>query len=322
MKRWAKVAGVLLSASALLVSAQSAPEGQDQAQETQKRGYWIDPSTGLMWAGKDNGKDVSWNKAMKYCRNLRLAGYSDWRLASLEELRGIYDRDANAPGLAGPHTDEPFTFHVKGNLFLTGMHWSSTQILDERGRPSGYAWRFDFNAARDFDGDELWFHTGKRALCVRGVQSPARLQQLAQLAQETQARGYWIDPSTGLMWAGKDNGRDVDWHKAAEYCRDLRLAGYPDWRLATIDELQAIYDKDANVPGRVGPGEGRPFTWRIQGSLLLTGIPWSSTRLGDDRGQPSGYAWHFDFNDGRAFNGPELGFYDGKRALCVRDTAK
>ena len=35
------------------------------------RGYWVDPSTSLMWAGKDNGKDVSWNKAMKYCRDLR-----------------------------------------------------------------------------------------------------------------------------------------------------------------------------------------------------------------------------------------------------------
>jgi hypothetical protein len=61
------------------------------------RGYWIDPATGLMWAGKDNGKDVYWRKARKYCRNLRLGGYSDWRLATIEELQGIYDKNANAP---------------------------------------------------------------------------------------------------------------------------------------------------------------------------------------------------------------------------------
>lgn len=118
-----------------------------------------------MWAGKDNGKDVSWHKAMKYCRDLRLAGYSDWRLATLGELKGIYDKNANAPGRDGQGAS---TWHVKGNLFLTGNQWSSSQRMDDRGKPSGYAWRFDFNEGRSFGGDELWFYTFKRALCVRG----------------------------------------------------------------------------------------------------------------------------------------------------------
>jgi|SRR6185312_9247240 len=168
MKCWAKVAALLLSLAAMQANTQSAPKGQGGAQETQIRGYWIDPSTGLMWAGKDNGKDVSWNKAMKYCRDLRLAGYSDWKLASIGELKGIYDKNAKAPGRAGAGTGRPFTFHVKGNLFLTGNQWSRTQILDDRGHPYGYASRFDFNEGRVFNGDELWFYTNKRALCVRG----------------------------------------------------------------------------------------------------------------------------------------------------------
>lgn len=167
MKCRANAVALLLFLAALHVGAQSAPERQGSAQETQIRGYWLDPSTGLMWAGKDNGKDVSWKKAMKYCRDLRLAGYSDWRLASIDELRGIYDKDANAPGRAGPGKGRPFSFHVKGNLFLTGYQWSSTQILDDRGHPYGYASRFDFNQGRVFNGDELWFYTAKRALCVR-----------------------------------------------------------------------------------------------------------------------------------------------------------
>jgi hypothetical protein len=163
---------VLISFCTLVViaGAQSSTQDQGQAQETQRRGYWVDPSTGLMWAAKDNRKEVNWHKAMKYCRTLRLAGYSDWRLAIIGELQGIYDKSAEAPG-ENPrsrwHEAEPMTFHVKGGLFLTGNQWSSTRRYDDRGHPSGYAWRFDFNEGREFDGDELWFHTNLHALCVR-----------------------------------------------------------------------------------------------------------------------------------------------------------
>lgn len=165
MKYWVTFGALLLSVAIIQASAQSAPEDQDAAQDTQTRGYWIDPSTRLMWAGKDNGKDVNWHKAMNYCRDLRLAGYSDWRLANIGELQAIFDKSANAPGRDGQGAS---TWHVKGNLFLTGNQWSSTRRYDDRGHPAGYAFRFDFNEGRQFDGDELSFSTNKRALCVRG----------------------------------------------------------------------------------------------------------------------------------------------------------
>jgi Protein of unknown function (DUF1566) len=168
-----KVVLVLLSVAALPAGAQSPANENGPKQKAQARGYWVDPSTGLMWAANDNGKDVSWKKAVKYCRNLRLAGYADWRLASLGDLEGIYDKGANAPGRAGsPANDRPVTWHVKGNLFLTGNQWSSNQLVDDRGHPSGYAMRFDFNEGRVFNGDELSFRTNKRALCVRGSKNP------------------------------------------------------------------------------------------------------------------------------------------------------
>jgi hypothetical protein len=63
------------------------------------RGFWIDPSTGLMWAGKDNGKDVSWKGGVKYCRDLRLAGYSDWRLANPPRAESVSVLRRNLAGL-------------------------------------------------------------------------------------------------------------------------------------------------------------------------------------------------------------------------------
>jgi hypothetical protein len=169
VKHIAKAVALLLLSCALIASAQSAREHQNGAQETQKRDYWTDPSTGLMWAGKDNGKDVSWKGAVRYCRDLRLAGYSDWRLATRVDLGAIYDPNANVPGLAGSGKDNLFTYHVKGNLFLTGDEWSSERRYDDRGHPDGYEWYFNFNEGRS-DNQPSGFpypHSPMRALCVR-----------------------------------------------------------------------------------------------------------------------------------------------------------
>jgi len=156
-----------IATMSLVVSAavaQSAPQGQQATQETQARGFWTDPSTKLTWAAKDSGKDLSYKGAVKYCRDLRLAGFSDWRLATLAELQGIYDKTANAPGLAGPHGKDPDTWHVKGNLFLTGYQWASG--LSERNR--GLEYVFDFNEGRSDTESSGFWSSKRRALCVRG----------------------------------------------------------------------------------------------------------------------------------------------------------
>lgn len=156
----------IVALSALFVGARLPVNAGGRAQDAHLNGVWVDPATGLMWAAKDNGKDLSWGKAMKYCRNLRLAGYSDWRLANLAEMQGIFDPAVESPGL-GKHEIEPTTWHVKGGLFLTAFDWSSNYILDDRGHPSGYAYYFDFNSGRS-TSDQKGYSTFKHALCVRG----------------------------------------------------------------------------------------------------------------------------------------------------------
>lgn len=85
-----RILGAVLLSVATAIARAQAPTNDLAGRETQIRGYWVNTSE-LMWAGKDSGKDVNWGKAMKYCRSLRLAGYSDWRLPAINELRDIYD---------------------------------------------------------------------------------------------------------------------------------------------------------------------------------------------------------------------------------------
>jgi hypothetical protein len=99
------------------------------------------------------------------------------------------------------------------------------------------------------------------------------------LTTETQARGYWIDRSSGLMWVAKDNGLDVNWHHATSYCQTLRVGGHADWRLATIDQLEELIDIKAYAPEHVGTSSILHFKMgrKVHGGLLLTGQEWSSS---------------------------------------------
>jgi hypothetical protein len=95
------VAAVSLSNS---FSAQSSAHTEGSPQTPQEREYWIDPSTGLMWPSRDNGKAVTWHSATKYCRNLHLAGYTGWRQPTLDELASLVDKFSSTSEQAGNTT--------------------------------------------------------------------------------------------------------------------------------------------------------------------------------------------------------------------------
>jgi hypothetical protein len=55
-------------------------------------GTVLDTNTNLMWAAKDNGYNINWYGAKKYCESYRKGGYTDWRLPTHSELVGLYDK--------------------------------------------------------------------------------------------------------------------------------------------------------------------------------------------------------------------------------------
>jgi hypothetical protein len=139
--------GLLLLVVLCISAAQARAQNQTPA-NTPLVG-WTDPDTGLTWTTEDNGSDVNWNQANAYCSNLRLGGFSDWRLPNIDELQGIYDVDVNVGGR-----------YVKGNLQLSGWEWSNSQV-----DASGWAWAFSFG-----NGERYSFRLGGgdgRTLCVR-----------------------------------------------------------------------------------------------------------------------------------------------------------
>ena len=137
-------------------------------------------------------------------------------------------------------------------------------------------------------------------LAMIGLHARAQNQTPANVAPPV----GWTDLATGLTWTKQDNGSDVTWDQANAYCSNLRMGGYSDWRLPTIDELQGIY-----VPGQFGEGA---TTKHVKGNLKLSsGSQWSSTR-----GSAHGEAWFLSFFSGKRYS-RQLG-YGLARALCVR----
>jgi hypothetical protein len=159
---------IVLSGVAMMAGAQSSAQDQNKGQETQARGYWVDPLAGLMWTAKDNGENINWHKATKYCRNLRTGGYTDWRLPAIEELQEIKDERPHGPKPVPKGTEWAMEGWENGGLLVTGPYqWSSSRRMDDRGHTNGYAWYFSFNNDGIRDSDPLGYEGGKRALCVR-----------------------------------------------------------------------------------------------------------------------------------------------------------
>lgn len=50
------------------------------------------------------------------------------------------------------------------------------------------------------------------------------------------------------MWQKGDNGEEVTFEKAQEYCKTLRLGGYADWRLPKPDEQETAMVVELLMP--------------------------------------------------------------------------
>lgn len=60
--------------------------------------------------------------------------------------------------------------------------------------------------------------------------------------------GTVTDNNTGLMWQQVPSTSNYTWGEAVDYCDDLELSGYDDWRIPSLKELFSISDFNSGWP--------------------------------------------------------------------------
>ena len=109
-----------------------------------------DSETGLVWQDSSGIVKRDWNGANKYCNELTLDGYSNWRLPHIDELMSISDKSRYNPAIK----------KIFKNTKTDDCYWSITKYKND----SSQSWVVYFN-----DGNDNWyFHTN--SYFVRCVQ--------------------------------------------------------------------------------------------------------------------------------------------------------
>ncbi len=114
--------------------------------------------------------------------------------------------------------------------------------------------------------------------------------------------GTVLDTKTNLMWAAKDNGKNINWPDAKFYCENYNGGGYKDWRMPTKDELLSLYNN-------LIWNNGHHITKLI---TLTESFPWAS----DVKGSEAVYVG-FDYDHGSWF-WSSIAHKSRGRALPVR----
>jgi hypothetical protein len=200
-------------------------------------GTITDDVTGLVWAQNLSESAMSWEKANEYCESLELAGYDDWRLPAVKELWSIRDFSQGWPWvdtdyfyLVGDGTEANQQHSWSSNLYLVKDEYQNEQVI---GSPA-----FIVN---DWTGHIKAMSGNRFVRAVRG-----NTYGINDFVDNRD--GTVTDHATGLMWSQNDSGKGMNWEAALAYAENSTYAGYGDWRLPNIKELQSIADYSGVFP--------------------------------------------------------------------------
>ena len=224
-------------------------EGSQPSYTDNGDGTVTDNVTGLMWQ-QDPGDKIDWDDAVDKLETFELAGYDDWRIPTIKELYSL----VHFSGVTGtssdtsiPYIDTDYFEFEYGDAageprFIDSQMLSST-IYDST-TLGGNTTVFGYNFA---DGRIKGYEITKEFYCyfVRGNTNYGQ-NQFVENGDDT-----ITDEATGLMWMTFDSGYyeagdaedgTMDWESALEWAENFEFAGYDNWKLPNVKELQSLLD--------------------------------------------------------------------------------
>ncbi len=208
-------------------------------------GTVTDLNTGLMWQQGLPEEKHPYRDCVAYADSCTLAGYTDWRLATIKELyslmlfSGVTGRSAES---SVPYIDTGiFDFRFGGEVnsrerFIDSQYATSTIYTGTT--MGGNETMFGLNLA---DGRIKGYPTSKdfEIKLVRGGDGYG-VNDFTDNGD-----GTITDVATGLMWDRYGSNGGMNWEEALEWAQQKnreQYLGYSDWRLPNAKELQSIVD--------------------------------------------------------------------------------
>jgi len=229
-------------------------------------GTITDNVTGLMWVktcDTDGDGDIDYDDKMSYeeamasVQFVNVAGYTDWRLPTIQEQYSLIMFSGIDPsGYEGSSTDDLVPF-VDTNYFdfAYGDENAGERIIDAQMATS------TLYVGTTMNGDETMFGVNFADGRIKGYGT----DPLPGQSEDKQFYVYYVrgnieygindfhdnangtisDNATGLMWQRSDSEVGLDWEEALSWVTQKNTEcylGYNDWRLPNVKELHSIVD--------------------------------------------------------------------------------
>ena len=314
-------------------------------------GTVTDNVAGLMWQQIPDDGDFTWDEAIIYAENLELAGYDDWRLPTAKELFSLIDFEPDdgkpvldtdyfafpalsenpggEPGDAGPQGGAPQDDSETGEDTASDMPAPPPADDEATGgiqKSQGQFWSSNFYYVGTTHGDaDTAFGVNHVTGHIKGYPAgDASDEQMGKRVRVVRGDEYGVnefvdngdgtisDLATGLMWMQDDYGEAIEWEAALAHAENLEFAGYDDWKLPSVKELQSIVDYSGVYPA-VDPDY---FNSTMEEDEDYWTWLWTSTSA-DESGGSIGAAWYVAFGKAVGLDG-----LDSHGAGAVRERQK
>lgn len=252
-------------------------------------GIITDTITSLQWQQTDGG-ELKIENAMMYCDTLTLGGYTDWRLPNAQEAFSILNMQNVNPAINTTY------FTNTGAEYW----WTSVRQANDTNK----IWCTNAGGGiGNHPRTETISAGGNKKFHVRAVRDAVPPPIIPNHYTDN-SNGTITDNLTNLVWQKIPSTTAQTWEQAIAMAENLSLAGFTDWHLPNIKELQSLNDE-----GVIAPSISSPYFQNLGVKKY-----WSSTTLPNQTTK----VWYWDTQFG-------ITTYDTKTntnyVICVRNNS-